>query len=168
MDEKAYLAKVHLGLDRAYRLAGLLLGNAAEAEDVTHDAVIRGWKAAPGLRDPTRFEAWFDRIVINACRDRLRRQRRIQFVSIDDIDTVGASRDPFAAVLAADAVYAALQSLELDLRAVVVLRFWGDMTIDQIADRLDVPSGTVKSRLSRALERLRQATALSAEAEVTT
>jgi RNA polymerase sigma-70 factor (ECF subfamily) len=168
MDEQAYLAKVHLGLDRAYRLAGLLLGNSAEAEDVTHDAVIRGWKAASGLRDPTRFEAWFDRIVINACRDRIRRQRRIRFVSIDDVESVGASNDPFAAVLAADAAYAALESLDLDLRAVVILRFWGDLTIDQIAERLDMPAGTVKSRLSRALERLRQATVPSSEAKVTT
>ena len=62
-------------LDRAYRLAGMLLGDQNEAEDATQDALVRAWQAAGSLRDPAGFQAWFDRILVNICRDRLRRRR---------------------------------------------------------------------------------------------
>src|SRR3954470_560785 len=66
-------------LDRAYRLAGLILGNAADAEDAVGDAIERAWSHADELREPDRFQAWFDRIVVNACRDRIRRRGRRPF-----------------------------------------------------------------------------------------
>ena len=65
-------------LDRAYRLAGLLLGDATEAEDATQEALLRAWRSIDSLRDPAGFGAWFDRILVNGCRDRLRRRRRIR------------------------------------------------------------------------------------------
>ncbi len=58
-------------LDRAYRLAGLLLGDEHEAQDATQDALVRAWQSVGSLRDPAGFQAWFDRILVNVCRDRL-------------------------------------------------------------------------------------------------
>jgi RNA polymerase sigma-70 factor (ECF subfamily) len=63
-------------LDRAYRLAGLLLADASEAQDATQDALVRAWRSSGSLRDAASFQAWFDRILVNVCRDRLRRERR--------------------------------------------------------------------------------------------
>jgi RNA polymerase sigma factor (sigma-70 family) len=141
-------------LDRSYRLAGLLLGNAHEAEDAVQEALAAAWQAFDDLQEPDRFNAWFDRILVNGCRDRLRRRNTIRFVRIDPtMDR--ATGDPFRVLIERDALLAGLTRLTPDERAVVVLRFWADLPLDEIADRLGWPVGTVKSRLHRALDRLR-------------
>lgn len=142
-------------LDRVYRLAGLLLGNAAEAEDAVGDALERAWVALPRLRDPADFNAWFDRIVVNACRDRLRRRKKVRFIPIDPSHDRGPTDDPLRAVLERDEILSRLNVLHEDERAVVVLHYWADLTQDAVAERLGVPVGTVKSRLNRALRRMR-------------
>jgi RNA polymerase sigma-70 factor (ECF subfamily) len=143
------------GLDRAYRMAGLFLGNAHEAEDAVQDALVVAWKSFDRLRDVERFGAWFDRIVVNGCRDRLRRRGVVRFIPrAADVDP--AERDPFAAFIERDALLCGLDRLTADERIVVVLRFWADLPLEGIADRLDWPLGTVKSRLHRALGRLRE------------
>ena len=77
-------------LDRAYRLAGLLMGDATEAEDATQEALLRAWTSLGSLRDPAGFQAWFDRILVNICRDRLRRRGRIRFrIGVDGQVAVG-------------------------------------------------------------------------------
>ena len=58
-----------------YRLATVILGDPVEAEDATHDAAARAWERWGSLRDLDRFDAWFGRILVNECRDRLRRRR---------------------------------------------------------------------------------------------
>lgn len=150
-----FLAAARPRLDRTYRLAGLLLGNATEAEDAIQDALVVAWQSFDQLRDPTKFAGWFDRIVANGCRDRLRRRNTVRFIPIaTDLDPAG--RDPFQAFLERDALLAGLDRLTPDERLAVVLRFWADLPLEAIADRLDWPLGTVKSRLHRALRRLRE------------
>ena len=158
-------------LDAAYRYATLMLGDRAEAEDATHDAALAAWRRFGELRDPERFEAWFGRILVNACRDRMRHRRRVlRAVEVpregsdgDDPaeDTMlalgGAFGDPGDAVARREAIGAALRSLSPDHREVVVLRFYADLTVDQIAGRTGVGAGTVKSRLHYALRHLRDA-----------
>ncbi len=63
-------------LDASYGLARAILGRSGDAEDAVHDAFETAWHKWPSLRDPARFEAWFGRIVVNTCRDRLRREAR--------------------------------------------------------------------------------------------
>lgn len=142
-------------LDRSYRLAGLILGSAAEAEDAVGDALERAWREAHLLRDASRFQAWFDRILVNACRDRLRRRRSVTFVSLEAAGAPLAA-DPFRLVDDEDALVRAIEVLPADERIVVILHFWADLTLESAAERLRWPVGTVKSRLHRALERLRR------------
>ena len=150
-----FLGSARPGLDRIYRLAGLLLGNATEAEDAVQDALIIAWQRFDELREPDRFGAWLDRIVVNGCRDRLRRRGTVRFIPLAvDIDPAG--RDPFAVFLERDALLGAIDRLSPDERIVVVLRFWGDLPLEAIAERQAWPLGTVKSRLHRALGRLRE------------
>jgi RNA polymerase sigma factor (sigma-70 family) len=149
-----FLTATRPSLDRAYRLAGLLLGNAHEAEDAVQDALVIAWQSFDTLRDATKFDAWFDRIVVNGCRDRLRRRGVVTFIPMS-ADHDAADRDPYAIFLERDSLLASVNSLNADERAVVVLRFWADLPLEGIADRLDLPLGTVKSRLHRALGRLR-------------
>jgi RNA polymerase sigma-70 factor (ECF subfamily) len=153
-------------LDRAYRLAGLLLADASEAQDATQDALVRAWRSSGSLRDAASFQAWFDRILVNVCRDRLRRERRIRFIALDGIADAAGRTDPFKRVLDADEVVRTIAALDVDLRTVVILRFWADLSVDDIALRLDWPVGTVKSRLHRALARMRTDLEAAGEREV--
>jgi RNA polymerase sigma-70 factor (ECF subfamily) len=124
-----------------------------------HDAALTAWRSFGQLREPARFDAWFTRILVNHCRDRLRARRRRPIVrSIPD----AAGADAASMIGKRDEVARSLTVLEPDELIVVVLRFWQDLTIDQIANRLGVPSGTVKSRLHHALRRL-QAALIAAE-----
>jgi RNA polymerase sigma-70 factor (ECF subfamily) len=148
-------------LDDAYRLAGYILGDSAEAEDAVQEALTRGWQAWPSLRDRDRFEAWFDRILVNICRDRLRKRRGVRVEELNE-DLAVCIEDPFRASLAKAEVDTLLQVLNADQRVVVGLRFWKDLSLQQIADLLGVPLGTVQSRLHYALRAMRE------EAERTT
>lgn len=145
-------------LDRAYRTARLILLDPAEAEDAAHDAALSAWRRFDDLRDPTRFDAWFGRILVNACRDHLRRRRRL-VVSIDELVVQPIDRrpgsDPTAGAAERDLLRGAFRALSPEHREVVALRFYADLTIDEIAERTGARSGTVKSRLHHALRHLR-------------
>jgi RNA polymerase sigma-70 factor (ECF subfamily) len=149
-------------LDRAYRLAGMLLGDQHEAEDATQDALVRAWQSTGTLRDPAGFQAWFDRILVNICRDRLRRRRRITFIPIDPEGNESGRRgelewrDPFRAVLDRDQVVRAMANVSPDERLVLILHYWADLTLDGVAQRLGWPVGTVKSRLHHGLNEIRR------------
>lgn len=164
-----FLRLANSELDRAYRLAGILLGDRDEAEDATQDALIRAWKSAGSLRDPAGFQAWFDRILVNICRDRLRRRRRIAFIPIEpDREDAGgpwlggggpgltAQGDPFKAILDRDQAVRAMAGLNPDERIVLTLHYWADLTLEAVAERLGWPVGTVKSRLHHGLNEIRR------------
>jgi RNA polymerase sigma-70 factor (ECF subfamily) len=151
-------------LDRAYRLATVILGSAIEAEDAVGDAALAAWRSRGGLRETARFEAWFGRILVNICRDRLRarRSRPVVEMARRDVGGVGGpvpGPDFRDAVHARDVMSRAFEALEPDERIVLVLRYWHDLTVEAIADRVGIPAGTVKSRLHHATSRLRTALA---------
>jgi RNA polymerase sigma-70 factor, ECF subfamily len=151
----AFQALADEHLDAAYRLARMILRDQAEAEDATHDAFVQAWRKWSTLRDPDRFEAWFDRILVNACRDRLRVSSRR--VTRDISGELGlAIADPYAATVERDTIEQALASLSPDHRVVVALRYDRDLAADEIARRLGIPVGTVHSRLHYALRKLHE------------
>ena len=82
--EAAFVGLADRHLDRAYRLAAVLLGSELEAQDAVQDAAASAWARFGDLRDPARFDAWFDRILVNGCRDRLRARRRVRLVELED------------------------------------------------------------------------------------
>ena len=148
-----FLRQAGRELDRAYRIAGLLLGDRADAEDATQEALLRAWTGLATLRDPAGFQAWFDRILVNVCRDRLRRRSKVRFIALPD-DAAHAIADPFRDVLDRDETLRALDALDADERLVVVLHYWADLPLTGVAARTGIPEGTVKSRLHRALGRM--------------
>ena len=148
--DEAFAVLIGPRLDRAYGLAWHLLGHAADAEDACQEALLAAWSAWPRLRDPARFDAWFDRILVNTCIEHLRRRARRPQVTLSD-DPAIAERDTLAGSIERDLIGRALGRLSPDHRAAVVLRFWADLSTDAIAERLGVPAGTVRSRLHYAL-----------------
>ncbi len=148
------LADRHLA--SSYRLAALLLGSEIDARDATHDAAVIAWERFAGLRDHERFEAWFQRILVNVCRDRLRRRRRVRVLPMDDVSEP-AVPDGIAGLAERDALRRAVLALSPDHRTVVVLRYFADLSIEEVAERTGEPLGTVKSRLHYALDALHAA-----------
>jgi RNA polymerase sigma-70 factor (ECF subfamily) len=141
-------------LDKAYRLAWAILGDAHEAEDATQDAFTAAWRNRKTLRDVDKLEAWLGRILVNTCRDRLRQRSRSRaqpleiwsLPPVSDCSEVASNRDELGRALAC---------LDPDHRIVVILRFWADLTVEDIAQRVGIAEGTVKSRLHHSMSVLR-------------
>jgi RNA polymerase sigma factor (sigma-70 family) len=155
----AIARRLELEVDQSFSLARAILGEDGEAEDAVQDACLAAWQRASSLRDPERFGAWFGRILVNGCRDRLRRRQRQQVRAIAlqaQWQGEAGGLDPALRLGGSDRdLDAAFDRLDPDHRIVLVLRFWQDLSLDEIADRLGVPQGTVKSRLHYALRALR-------------
>ena len=113
---QAFLRLADDHLDAAYRLARAILRDPTEAQDATHDAFEQAWLKWSTLRDQTRFEPWFDRILINTCRNRLHSRRR----SVVDIssEVLTAADDPFAQAHDRDVLAGAIAALSPDHRVV--------------------------------------------------
>jgi RNA polymerase sigma-70 factor (sigma-E family) len=151
------LAELYLAhADRARRLAYLLTGDRAVAEDLVQDAFIRLAGRLAHLRDPGAFEAYLRRTVVNLSNSHFR-HRRVERAHLDrqggDPD---AGVEPVAAFEARDALWAALGSLSDRQRAAIVLRYYEDLPDARIAEILGCRVGTVKSLVSRGLEALRE------------
>jgi RNA polymerase sigma-70 factor (ECF subfamily) len=150
----ARLADAHLS--RAYRLATVLLGNESEAQDAVQDAAVTAWRSFRSLREIDRFDAWFDRILVNGCRDRLRKRGRVRLIQIESAPE-RAMPDGSAGFAEHQALVAALSGLPAEQRVTVVLRYFGDLAVGEIANRTGERTGTVKSRLHYGLMALRAA-----------
>ena len=140
-------------LDASYRLARAILRDPGEAEDATHDAMLQAWNKWSTLRDQSLFAPWFDRILINICRNRLKRASRWQASDISSQVAV-ASGDAYRQADDRDLLERAVATLRPDHQVVVALRFYRDLQVEQIAIHLGIPAGTVRSRLHYALKQL--------------
>lgn len=141
-------------LDANYRLATVLLGDRFTAEEATHDAVVRALRSAHQLRDPAAFDGWFRRILVNACRDAAKRRRVMAADPLEEAP-VPAAPDPTGRWVEHEAVRRAVRRLSRDHQEVVVMRFYADLPLEDIAAALGVRKGTVKSRLHYAMKQLR-------------
>jgi RNA polymerase sigma-70 factor (ECF subfamily) len=152
-------------LARAYGAALHLTRNAADAEDLVQEAVLRALRGFGTFRPGTNFRAWFLRIMTNCFYSTYRKHRHEEGdVGLEEVPSVYVFRqaaalgldragDPVAATLGrldADRVSAALASLPAEFRVAATLYFVEDLKYDEIAEILEVPIGTVRSRLHRA------------------
>ena len=156
--EADFEALVEARLDASYRLASALLGDRTEAEDATHEAILRAQRGWSSVRDPAAATAWLNRIVVNECRDRLRRRRvnRALFSRPTAPSDVTISADEQGSA-ERSVLRAALNALSPDHRIVIVLRYLLDLPVNEIAKQVGAPPGTVKSRLHHAIQELRAA-----------
>lgn len=140
--------------DQCMAIAWRILRDSDLADEAVQTALIRAWRELPRLRNPDRFEAWLHRILTNACYDEARRRRRSTdlgggtFPESDDRDGIRTADDR-------DQLERALRRLTLEQRAVLVFHHYLDLPVPEVADRLGIPAGTVKSRLHYAMTALR-------------
>jgi len=140
-----------------------VLGTEEDARDVTQEAFLKAFRALRNFKGEARFSSWLYQIALNLCRDRLRRKRGKAFVSLDSVDEdsgLPGRREPSPYDLAergalCGLVREALAELPDEQREVIVLKEYEELTFLEIAEILDVPLSTVKTRLYRGLVGLR-------------
>lgn len=154
-DAFAELARVSIG--RLFVVARLILRDEAAAEDATQETLVAAWRHIHGLRDADRFEAWLHRLLVNACHREARRGGRRRAIEIHVAALEAPQPDPNLGLLDRDEIERAFRRLDTDQRAVIVLHYYLGYSLDDAADVLAVPPGTVRSRLHRATQAMRAA-----------
>jgi RNA polymerase sigma-70 factor (ECF subfamily) len=153
-DREAFNQLAVSQIDRLYATAYLMLRSSEPARDATQDALLNAWRGLPGLRDPHRFGPWLHRLLLRSCsRQRQRADREIEFPPAAPI----AVQDATGLLADRDELMRGFRRLSTDMRMVLVMRYYLDWTVEAVADALDLPAGTVKSRTARALAALRAA-----------
>jgi RNA polymerase sigma-70 factor, ECF subfamily len=139
-------------MDAVYRLTFAILGNEADATDAAQETFVAAWRNVRRLRDPDRFDAWLQRVAINTARMTHRARRRRAVREIPASDVIGTSGMPAMPTVDDDAIVLdrALERLPVEQRAILVLHHLEGRAVAEIADILEVPVGTVKSRLHTA------------------
>jgi RNA polymerase sigma factor (sigma-70 family) len=160
-DSAAYEALVRAHQDIAFRTACLLAGSSADAEEAAQEAFVKAWRALPRFRAGAPFRPWLLALVANEARNRRRaagRRAGLALRTAAERTSGDAAPSPEAALLAGgerEALLVALVALDERDQAVIACRYLLDLSERETADVLGCRPGTVKSRLSRALERMR-------------
>jgi RNA polymerase sigma-70 factor (ECF subfamily) len=155
-DRDAFDLLMTAAVDHLYRIARLILRDTDRAEDAVQEALVRCWRDLPALRDPDRFDAWLNRLLMHCISDEARRQRaftnRVVMLRVEprqaDSTAAFADRDELARVF---------DRLSIEHRTIVVLHHYLGFTLDEAARAIGIPSGTAKSRLHYATGALRAA-----------
>lgn len=151
--------------DRLFAVAHRILRDFDSAGDALQVTLLRIWRDLPTLRDPSLVEAWAYRVLVRACHDELRKLRR-QAPALHLLAVDGAEEDPAISIADREQLDRAFRTLTTEQRAAIVLQYYRDLTLSEIAEVLQVPIGTVRSRLHYAKRALRSA--IEADARPTT
>jgi RNA polymerase sigma-70 factor (ECF subfamily) len=155
-DREAFQLLAFAVSDRLFGVAHRVLRDFDAAGDALQGALVRIWRDLPSLRDPDRFEAWAHRALIRSCHDELRRTRR-SVAALQVLQSEPLDDDPAEGVTDREEVERAFRRLNAEQRAVIVLQYYRDLSLPEIADILDIPLGTVRSRAHYAKRLLRAA-----------
>lgn len=151
----AILARTHG--DRLMAIAQRILRDVGRAEDAVQQALVIAWRELPNLRDPDRFDAWLQRLLVNASYAEARRSRdwnaNVRLLPVDG----PAGLDESISIDDRDRIDRGFRRLPPDQRAILVFTHYLDMTPTEIAERLGIPVGTVRSRLHYAHRAMRAA-----------
>jgi RNA polymerase sigma-70 factor (ECF subfamily) len=143
-------------MNRLYRVARLILRDTERAEDAVQEALVRCWRDLPALRDPSRFDAWLNRLLMRAINDEFRARTRARS-AITILRLEPSTRDQSEDVAVREQLSRGFQRLSLDHRAVLVLRLYLGLSLEETATTLGIPAGTAKSRLFYATAAMRDA-----------
>lgn len=147
MTELEYLERAEEARGKLYRAALLTLGSESAAVDAVDEAVYKGYLSYQKLRQPQYLETWLVRILINICRDELRRRKRE--LAVEELPET--AQEAYDSLPLKEAVL----RLPAQLRDVIVLRYFTGLTLEETAAALDLPRGTVSTRQRRALALLK-------------
>lgn len=146
-DENAFMMLVASCKETIARVAYFVAGNRDEADDITSEAFLKAWMSLRTKKTEIPFRIWVAKIAKNAAIDRYRKRKPIHF------DETGFAIDEPEEILD---IRKALMELPLEMRLPVTMMYFDDMSITDIAKVMQIPEGTVKSRIHNAKERMRK------------
>jgi RNA polymerase sigma-70 factor (ECF subfamily) len=155
-DRDAFAILAAAAIDRLYAIAVRVVHDPGRAEDAVQSALLRAWRDLPKLRDPDRFDAWLYRLLIRSCYDEARKHRAFT-ATIKSVALEPREPDSAGRLADRDQLERALRRLPLDQRTVVILHHYQDLPMTVVAEVLEIPEGTARSRLYYALRSLRAA-----------
>ncbi len=156
-DHDAFAVLAGASIARLDSAARLIVRDQDLARDAVQDTLVRCWRDLPTLRDPVAFDGWLHRLLVHACLDLVRRRRRrVMEVELTSLHSP-AIGDFSGQVIDRDLLDRALSGLAPDWRAIVVLHYFLEVPLPEVAASLGIPLGTAKSRLHRAIGVLRTA-----------
>ena len=164
-DLDAFAQLVKASAPRLPSVANLILRDVARAEDALQDALLLAWRDMRALRDPDAWDAWLRRLTVRACYKAAGKERRRAEVEVHATPDPGASSAPDVSAQLAERewVLSELGQLDIDRRTVLVLHYYLDLSLPEVAEILDIPYGTVTSRLHRGLEQMRRSMRIAPE-----
>ena len=156
-DRDAFARLAAAAITRLDAVARMITRDPERAKDAVQEALAQAWRNLPTLRDPDRFDAWLRRLLVRACVDELRHARR-RAIEVQLTDLVHPAVVDSSMTLAdRDALEHAFRRLDPVQRSLIVMYYYLDLPLTEVADALNLPVGTAKSRLFRAREVLRAA-----------
>jgi RNA polymerase sigma-70 factor (ECF subfamily) len=155
-DRDAYDVLMTDVIDHLYRIARLILRDYDLAEDAVQEALVRCWRDLPRLREPDRFDAWLNRILLRAISDQVRAARGFT-ATVARLHIEPFQPDETGRFADRDEIRRVFERLSLEHRTVIVLHHYLGLTVDETATTIGIPVGTAKSRLHYATEALRAA-----------
>ena len=156
-DHDAFAELVRGTIARLDSAARLILRDGELARDAVQEALFRAWRDLRSLRDPDRFDAWVYRLTINTCLDQMRRRRR-RPIEVEILEIIEPTIPDLADAIAERAlVDGVMRQLDERGRSIIVLHYFLDLSMPDVAATLGIPLGTAKSRLNRALGLMRAA-----------
>jgi len=156
-DRDAFEQIVRVSFDRCHGVAMRLLRDSQLAQDAVQQAMVNIWRDLPRLRDPSRYDAWSYKLLVRSCYAEYKRAPHWMPAIEEGTPSEPRTGDDIGAVLDRDQLDRGFRRLSMDHRAVVVLHHYLDMPLEQVGSVLGIPTGTVKSRLHRALAEMRAA-----------
>ena len=165
-DRDAFVDLIRVRSDRLFAIAQRVLRDIDRAEDALQDALVIAWRDLRGLRDPDRFDAWLQRLLIHVCIAQATRERRrtanLRALPIDG----PAASDDLLSIADRDQLDRGFRRLPPEQRAILVLHHYLGYAPSEIAETLGIPAGTARSRLHHAHRAMRAALAADARTTV--
>jgi RNA polymerase sigma-70 factor (ECF subfamily) len=166
-DREAFVDLVRPRADHLYAVAQRILRDVDRAEDAAQDALVIAWRDLRALRDPDRFDAWLQKVLINVCiRHAGRERRRVANLRALPIDGPVAPDPDIITIADRDQLERGFRRLSADQRVVLTLHHFSGYAPSEIAEILGIPPGTVRSRLHNAHRAMRAALEADARAQV--
>ncbi len=156
-DLEAFTQLVKAAFPRLKGVAYLVLRDTARAEDAVQETFVAAWKDLRALRDPDAWDAWLRRLLMRTCHRFAKTERRRTQIEQHVQPDAGRERptDTSADVVEREWILAELARIDVEKRAVIVLHYYLDLPMREVAEILDIPYGTAASRLHRGLEIMR-------------
>lgn len=167
-DQEAYTDIVDFYKDKVYQICYRMLGNKHEAEDVAQEAFLRAYLNIHTFKQELKFSSWLYRIATNLCIDRMRKKKPDYYLDSEVAGTDGLTlysqipsnqRTPdqdVENIELADTIQKEISKLPEKYRSVIVLRYIDELSLNEISDILDMPLGTVKTRIHRGRDALKE------------